>query len=69
MCRSPSRDRVRAHRASLRQKGMRPIQIWVADTRAPAFKAEARRQSAVVARSPEDAEINAFIERVTDWDD
>lgn len=69
MPKTSSRDKMRAHRANLREKGLRPIQIWVPDTRSPAFKAEARRQSAVVALSPEDAEVNAFIERATDWDE
>lgn len=69
MPKSSSRDKMRDHRASLRRKGLRPIQMWVTDTRTPAFKAEARRQSAAVGHSPEDAEVNAFIERVTDWDE
>jgi Protein of unknown function (DUF3018) len=40
-----SRDRVRAHRATLRAQGLRPIQFWVPDVNSPEFKAEARRQS------------------------
>ena len=31
------RKRVAAHRAKLRKRGLRPIQIWVPDTRAPGF--------------------------------
>ena len=31
----PSRDKVRAHRERLRRQGLRPIQIWVPDVRAP----------------------------------
>lgn len=31
--RSTSRDKVRAHRARMRRKGMRLIQIWVPDVR------------------------------------
>lgn len=41
-------DRVRRHRDTLRQRGLWPIQIWVPDTRAPGFAAEARRQSLVI---------------------
>ena len=46
-----SRDKVRAHRKRLRARGLRPIQIWVPDTRTAAFKVEAHRQSLVVAQS------------------
>ena len=41
---SRTRAKVRAHRARLRAQGLRPIQIWVPDTRAPGFAEEARRQ-------------------------
>jgi Protein of unknown function (DUF3018) len=47
----PSRDKVRRHRERLREQGLRPVQIWVPDTRSPAFAEEARRQSAAVAAS------------------
>ena len=31
----PSRVKVREHRERLRSQGLRPIQIWVPDVRAP----------------------------------
>lgn len=42
---------MRAHRARLRSQGLRPIQIWVPDVRAPGFPAEALRQSALLGES------------------
>ncbi|MHB8692844.1 MAG: antitoxin MazE-like protein, partial [Solirubrobacteraceae bacterium] len=42
---SSTRDRVRQHRARLRRQGLRPVQVWVPDVRAPEFIAEAHRQS------------------------
>ncbi|CAG0982099.1 Antitoxin MazE [Methylophilaceae bacterium] len=42
-------DRVNKHRASLRAAGLRPIQIWVPDTRAAGFMEECRRQSRLAA--------------------
>lgn len=33
----PSRDEVRRHRERLQELGLRPVQIWVPDTRSPAF--------------------------------
>ena len=62
-----SRDKVRAHRKRLRQQGLRPIQIWVPDTRSPAFVTEAHRQSRAVAKSPHAKQDQAFIEAVSDW--
>ena len=61
-----SRDKVRAHRKRLRQQGLRPIQIWVADMRSPAFAAEAHRQSLAVANSPQAEEDQDFIDAVSD---
>ena len=66
---SSSRDKVRAHRERLRAQGLRPIQIWVPDVRTSAFKTEAHRQSAAVARSPHAQEDQAFIDAVSDWGD
>lgn len=63
----PSRDKVRAHRARLRQQGLRPIQIWVPDVRSPSFAAAARRQSRAVARSRYAAEDQRFIDSVAAW--
>ena len=58
----PSRLKVREHRARLREQGLRPIQIWVPDVRAVAFRAEARRQSRAVAASPSARADQAFID-------
>ena len=46
-----SRDRVRTYRRRMRARGLRPIQIWVPDTRTAAFRAQAHRQSLAVAQS------------------
>ncbi len=64
--RGESRERVRGYRARLRRQGLRPIQIWVPDTRSPDFAAEAHRQSAAVAASPYEAEDQAFIDAISD---
>ncbi len=61
-----SRGKVRAHRARLRRQGLRPIQIWVPDVRAPAFRAQAHRQSLAVANSPHAREDQEFIDAVSD---
>jgi len=42
-------ERVRKRREALRGAGLRPVQIWVPDTRRPGFAEECRRQSRVTA--------------------
>jgi hypothetical protein len=64
-----SRLKVREHRERLRRQGLRPIQIWVPDVRAPSFRLEAHRQSLAVAASPHAGEDQAFIDAVTDRGD
>ncbi len=44
-----SAQRVQRRRDKLRAAGLRPVQIWVPDTRAPGFAAEAERQSRLIA--------------------
>ena len=43
------KERVRSHRDRLRASGLRPVQIWVPDTRRPGFDDECRRQARIVA--------------------
>ena len=65
----PSRVKVREYRERLRSQGLRPIQIWVPDVRAPSFRSEAHRQSLAVATSAHAHEDQAFIDAVSDWRD
>ncbi|MBN9560055.1 MAG: antitoxin MazE family protein [Alphaproteobacteria bacterium] len=63
-----SRDKVRRHRQRLREQGLRPVQVWVPDTRSPDFAEQARQQSAAVARSEHAAEDQAFVDAVSaEW--
>ena len=43
--------RGQRHRDALRAAGLRPVQIWVPDTRRPEFAEECRRQSRLVAQA------------------
>jgi hypothetical protein len=63
--RQSSRAKVSAHRKRLRARGLRPLQIWVPDTRSAAFKAQAHRQSAIVARSTQAQEDQDFIDAIS----
>ncbi|MBM3650924.1 MAG: DUF3018 family protein [Alphaproteobacteria bacterium] len=64
--RKSSRDKVRAHRARLRAEGLRPIQIWIPDMDSPQFIKEARRQSRLIARTPTEAEDQAFVDSISE---
>ena len=62
---SSTRDRVRQHRERLRRQGLRPVQIWVPDVRAPEFVAEAHRQSVVIATSDGEADDQGFVDAIS----
>ena len=57
--------RVRNYRRRMRDRGMRPIQLWVTDVRTPEFAAEAHRQSAAVAASEHAADDQAYIDALS----
>jgi hypothetical protein len=63
-------SRVQKHRATLRKAGLRPIQIWVPDTRRPNFAQECRHQSQLAAQADmADPNMQQFIdEAVADVD-
>jgi len=44
-------ERVARRRAKLRAAGLRPVQLWVPDTRDPRFVEECRRQSRLLSES------------------
>ena len=63
--RKATREKVSAHRTRLRAQGLRPIQLWVPDTRSPAFAQAARRQSRAIARSRQEADDLTFVNSIS----
>jgi hypothetical protein len=61
-----SRDKVRTYRQRMRARGLRPIQIWVPDTRTPAFREAAHSQSLAVSQSRLEREDQAFVEAISE---
>ena len=61
-----SRDKVRLYRQRMRARGLRPVQIWVPDTRTAAFRADAHRQSRAVAESRQAEDDQGFIDAISD---
>ena len=68
VARSASRDKVRAHRTRLREQGLRPVQVWVADVRSREFARAAHRQSLAVAKSAQTRDDQAFVDAISAWD-
>jgi hypothetical protein len=63
MTHSADASRRAVHRAEMRASGLRLIEIWVPDTRAPGFAEEARRQSLLIAAESDFDDMMDFIER------
>jgi Antitoxin MazE-like len=59
-------DRVQKHRAKLRAAGLRPVQIWVPDTRRSGFAKECRRQSRLLHDDPHERNILAWLAKAAD---
>jgi hypothetical protein len=66
--RTTSRNKVRAHRARLREQGLRPVQVWVPDVRSKAFARAAHRQSLAVAGSRHAKADQEFVDAISAWD-
>jgi len=63
-----TKERMQDYRTRLRQQGLRPVQIWVPDQRAPGFRDELRRQ--IEQLNPQnEAEALDFIAEVADGSD
>lgn len=56
-------ERVRKRRNAMRAAGLRPVQIWVPDTRRPGFAEECRRQCRLAAKADaRDPGIDEFMD-------
>lgn len=54
----------------MRERGLRPLQVWVPDVRTETFAAEAHRQASLVAGADGNSDDQDFIEAIsTRWDE
>ena len=61
---TPVTVRVQKRRDAMRMAGLRPVQIWVPDTRRPDFADECRRQSHLAAKADMgDADLLDFMDK------
>ncbi len=63
---TPTAQRVQKHRDGLRAAGMRPVQIWVPDTRHEGFALECRRQSRLLRDDPIEVDAQNWLQAVAD---
>ncbi len=59
-------SRVQKHRAGLRASGLRPVQIWVPDTRSRDFADECRRQSLALQGDSQETDTLNWLEASAD---
>ena len=64
-----SARRVADHRSALRAQGLRPVQMWVPDTRAPGYAERIRRQLEALRNDPREARLLEELDEFADWDD
>lgn len=65
----PVKERVKTHRNRLREAGLKPVQIWVPDPKAPGFAAECRRQSLIIQGDPTEMQDLETLAEIADWDE
>jgi len=58
--------RVKHYRDKLQAAGLRPLQIWVPDTRRPGFAAECRRQSLALRDDPAERDLHDWLDASSD---
>jgi hypothetical protein len=57
-----------SYRQRMRMAGLRPVQIWVPDTRSPHFIEACHRQAQAIALSdPAGDEMMQFVDSVYEW--
>lgn len=61
-------DRVRKHRQALRAAGLKPVQIWLPDTRLESFRRKCERECLSLAGDPHEAETLAWMAEAADTD-
>ncbi len=66
---SRSADAVGRYRDRMRAKGLRPVQLWLPDSRSKLFAAECRRQSRLATAEADEPAVAALmaLQDDTDW--
>jgi hypothetical protein len=62
-----SREKVQAHRARMRKRGFRVVQMWLPDTRTEQFAEQAHKDSVAIRRSERDAQDQVWVDSISWW--
>ena len=65
----PSLLRTRRYREELRRRGLRPVQVWVQDSRAPGFAERVRRDCEIMNAADQSDSVMAWVEAVSVFDE
>jgi hypothetical protein len=60
-----STQRAGEHRRRMRERGYRPVQIWVPDVRSAQFAAEAHREAVALAEADQRGDDMEFVEAIS----
>jgi hypothetical protein len=63
---STSTRRAGEYRQRMRERGYRPIQVWVPDVRSARFAAEAHREAVALADADRRSDDMDFVEAISD---
>ena len=63
----PIKNRVSTHRSRLRASGLKPVQLWVPDPKAPGFAAECRRQSLIIQSDTSEIDDLEMLAEIAAW--
>ncbi|WP_067966724.1 antitoxin MazE-like protein [Mycolicibacter icosiumassiliensis] len=66
---STSTRRASEYRRRMRERGFRPVQMWVPDVRSPQFAAAARREALALAAADRCRDDMDFVEAISDLAD
>ena len=61
-----STQRASEYRQRMRERGYRPVQVWVPDVRSSRFAAEAHREALALAEADQHSDDMDFVEAISD---
>ena len=61
-----STQRSSEYRQRMRQRGYRPVQVWVPDVRSEEFAAEAHREALALAEADQGSDDMDFVEAISE---
>lgn len=67
--RSPGAERVRKHRAKMKAMGLKPVTLWLPDTRSPEYQEKIRRACEAINADKESMRVMEEMLELADFSD